>query len=225
MQATWERAFGISRPEKIICVGLNYDDHAKEGGQDLPTEPLLFAKFSNTVIDNGETIRLPQASTHVDAEAELAIVIGRQTQFVAAEDALDFVYGYAVANDVSARDLQFRDGQWFRGKGFDTFCPLLGTVVPTTEFPHPADVRVTQRLNGELLQDARTSALIFDIPTLVAHISSVVTLCPGDVILTGTPEGVGYFRDPKIPLAAGDLVEVEVEGIGTLTNPVQAFVR
>jgi len=218
----WREFFGIERPSKVVCVGLNYLDHAAESGQDLPCEPLLFAKFGNTIIDNGEAIRLPTASDHVDAEAELAVVIGRRACAVHADDALDHVYGYSVANDVSARDLQFRDGQWFRGKGFDTFCPLLSNLVPTAELGSASNVRVTQRLNGEVLQDARTDALIFDVPTLVAYISSVATLDPGDVILTGTPPGVGYFREPRLALRAGDLVEVEVEGVGILTNPVVA---
>jgi 2-keto-4-pentenoate hydratase/2-oxohepta-3-ene-1,7-dioic acid hydratase in catechol pathway len=163
---------------------------------------------------------LPAETTHVDAEAELAIIIGSQAKDVPRDDALDFVYGYTAANDVSARDLQFKDGQWFRGKGFDTFCPLLGDIVPVAEVGAAEDLRVTQRLNGELLQSESTRLLIFDVPSLVSFVSRVMTLVPGDVILTGTPKGVGYFREPKVALAPGDVVEVEVSGVGTLTNPV-----
>ena len=220
VEKTWRELFETAGPSKIICVGLNYRDHAAEGAQELPGEPLLFAKFANTIIDDGDAIRLPKASDHVDAEAELAVVIGRVASAVSPDDALEHVYGYSVGNDVSARDLQFRDGQWFRGKGYDTFCPLLSTLVPLVELGAASDLRVTQRLNGELLQDARTSSLIFDIPTLISYISGVLTLRPGDVILTGTPEGVGYFRTPKVALCPGDVVEVEIEGVGLLRNPV-----
>jgi 2-keto-4-pentenoate hydratase/2-oxohepta-3-ene-1,7-dioic acid hydratase in catechol pathway len=207
---------------KIICVGRNYVEHAAELGDEPPSEPLIFGKFDNTLIGPGETILLPPEATHVDAEAELAVEIGRSGHRIAEDDALDFVRGYRCANDVSARNLQFGDGQWTRGKGFDTFCPLGAELVPVTELGDGAGLRVIQRLNGEVLQDGTTSDLIFGVPVLVAYISNVFTLEPGDLILTGTPPGVGFARDPKISLADGDVVEVEVEGIGVCANPVAA---
>ena len=217
---TWQKFFSLDRPGKIVCVGLNYYDHADESGMPAPTEPLLFGKFANTVVGPGQPIVLPPTSEHVDAEAELAVVIGATAHNVDRGSAMDYVFGFTVANDVSARDLQFRDGQWFRGKGFDTFCPVLPQIVPRGDVPDPHDLHVVQRVNGAVMQDASTHDLIFDIPTLVAFASTVMTLEPGDLILTGTPPGVGYFRDPRIALQPGDTVEVEIEGIGKLTNPV-----
>jgi acylpyruvate hydrolase len=216
----WQERFGIPRPEKIVCVGRNYRAHADEEGAELPTEPLLFAKFSNTLVGPGEAIVLPPTSTHVDAEAELAVVIGAPASRVKRANALDYVAGYTIANDVSARDFQFADGQWFRGKGFDTFCPLLPELVPVDVLEDGSGLRVTQRLNGELLQDGNTDDLLFDIPTLVAYTSQVCSLLPGDVILTGTPDGVGYFREPRVALQPGDVVEIGIEGVGLLSNPV-----
>jgi 2-keto-4-pentenoate hydratase/2-oxohepta-3-ene-1,7-dioic acid hydratase in catechol pathway len=217
---TWQTFFALDHPGKIVCVGLNYHDHANESGMSIPAEPLLFGKFHNTLVGPGEPIVLPPSSEHVDGEAELAVVIGAVAHNVDREAAMAYVFGFTVANDVSGRDLQFGDGQWFRGKGFDTFCPVLPQLVPRGEVPDPHDLRVVQRLNDTVMQDGSTRDLIFDIPTLVAFASTVMTLEPGDLILTGTPPGVGYFRDPRIPLRPGDTVEVEVEGIGKLTNPV-----
>jgi 2-keto-4-pentenoate hydratase/2-oxohepta-3-ene-1,7-dioic acid hydratase in catechol pathway len=218
----WQRWFGRDEPGKIVCVGLNYRDHAEEQGVELPKEPLLFAKFANTLVDSGEPIVLPREATHVDAEAELAVVVGKRVRRIAVADALDAVAGYVCANDVSARNLQFADGQWLRGKSFDSFCPLSTPIVPVAEVGDAADVRVVQRLNGEALQDSRTSQLVFGVAHLVAHAASVFTLEPGDLILTGTPAGVGVFREPKVALAAGDEVEIEVEGVGLVRNPVVA---
>ena len=218
----WNDRFGRTAPGKIICVGLNYVDHAAEGAMQVPDEPLLFAKFANTLCAPGEPIVLPRESAHVDAEAELALVIGAQVRRIAEADALDAVAGYTCANDVSARDLQFKDGQWLRGKGFDSFCPLLPAIVPVSELGAAKGLRVVQRLNGEVLQDGNTDDLIFDVPRIVAHASTVFTLEPGDLILTGTPPGVGYFRKPPVALAAGDVCEVEIDGIGVLSNPVAA---
>jgi 2-keto-4-pentenoate hydratase/2-oxohepta-3-ene-1,7-dioic acid hydratase in catechol pathway len=215
----WRDLFSIDAPSKIVCVGLNYLDHAAESEMGPPSEPLLFGKFANTLIGPGDPIRLPAGSSHVDAEAELAVVIGTRAARVDRANALNHVFGYTVGNDISARDMQFRDGQWLRGKGFDTFCPLLPEIV-RADLVDPGDLRVVQRLNGSVLQDGRTSSLIFDVPTLVSYISNVMTLEPGDVILTGTPPGVGFFREPKVALAPGDVVEVEVEGVGLLRNPV-----
>jgi len=205
---------------KIICVGLNYHDHALEQGAELPQEPLLFGKFPNALSGPGDPIVLPPESSHVDAEAELAVVIGAEGRRVPEAGALDLVAGYTVANDVTARDLQKSDGQWLRAKGFDTFCPLLPGVVPVSELGDGSGLRIVQRLNGETLQDSSTSDLIFGVARLVAHASSVFTLLPGDLILTGTPAGVGVHRDPPVALADGDVVEIEIEGIGTLNNPV-----
>jgi len=216
----WAARFGRPDP-KIVCVGLNYRDHAGESKVELPKAPLLFGKFANTLCGDGDPILLPDGIGHVDAEAELAVVIGERASRVSEKQAFNVIAGYTCANDVSARDAQVGDGQWFRGKGMDTFCPVGPRIVDAGEFD-PADVRVQQRLNGEVLQDSRTSYLIFDIPVLVAYVTKSITLEPGDLILTGTPEGVGVFRDPKIMLAVGDVVEVEIEGIGVLRNDVRA---
>jgi len=218
----WTRRFGRPGPGAIICVGLNYHDHAQEQGVEPPSEPLLFAKLPNALAGDGDPIVLPVESDHVDAEAELAVVIGTRARRVAPEAALEVVAGYVCANDVSARDLQFRDGQWLRGKSFDGFCPLGTRLVPVSELGDASGLRIVQRLNGEVLQDSTTDRLIFDVPALVAFASAVTTLEPGDVILTGTPAGVGIFRSPPVRLSDGDVVEVEVEGVGRLVNPVQA---
>jgi 2-keto-4-pentenoate hydratase/2-oxohepta-3-ene-1,7-dioic acid hydratase in catechol pathway len=207
---------------KIVCVGRNYAEHAAELGDAPPTEPLLFGKFENTLIGPGEAIAIPREATHVDAEAELAVEIGVRGHRIAKDDALEHVRGYRVANDLSARNLQYTDKQWTRAKGFDTFCPLGRRLVPVSELGDGGGLRVTQRLNGELLQDGSTSDLIFGVPFLVAYVSNVFTLEPGDLILTGTPPGVGWAREPKVSLAPGDVVEVEVEGIEVLRNPVSA---
>jgi 2-keto-4-pentenoate hydratase/2-oxohepta-3-ene-1,7-dioic acid hydratase in catechol pathway len=216
----WMTRFGRTEP-KIVCVGLNYTDHAAEQGVRLPADPMLFAKFANALCGDGQDIVLLREIGHVDAEAELAVVIGREAHGVAADDVLEVVHGYLCGNDVSARDLQFGDRQWFRGKSQDSFCPIGPGIVPVSELGDAGDLRVAQRLNGETLQDSRTSNLIFDVRTLVAFISHALTLLPGDLIMTGTPEGVGVFRDPKDSLRDGDVVEVEVEGIGVLRNRVR----
>jgi 2-keto-4-pentenoate hydratase/2-oxohepta-3-ene-1,7-dioic acid hydratase in catechol pathway len=217
----WLDRFGRPNPEKIICIGHNYRAHAAETGAEPPDEPLMFAKFATTLIGPGDEIVLPPEATHVDAEAELAVVIGAPGRRLSAGRAMDVVAGDIAANDVSARNLQYGDGQWTRGKGFDTFCPIGPQLVPADELD-PSNLGVVQRLNGEVMQEGRTSDLFFDVSTLVAHASSVFTLAPGDVILTGTPPGVGWARKPPVSLEAGDVVEVEVEGIGVLRNPVVA---
>jgi 2,4-diketo-3-deoxy-L-fuconate hydrolase len=218
-RAGWAARYGTSEP-KVVCVGLNYADHTNESGFEAPKAPLLFGKFANTLCGEGDAIVLPAGVGHVDAEAELALVIGARARAVPVADAADVIAGFTCANDVSAREAQFGDGQWFRGKGFDSFCPVGPEVVAFAELD-PSDLRIQQRLNGEVIQDARTSALIFAIPFLVSYISQVITLEPGDLILTGTPVGVGYFREPRLALAPGDVVEVEVEGIGILRNEVR----
>ena len=211
----------IDRPQKIVCVGLNYRDHAEEQGVALPDRPLLFAKWPNTLIGPGEPIRLPEISKNVDYEAELGVVIDRRASGVSVEDALGFVRGYVVANDVSGRDLQFGDGQWVRGKSLDTFLPV-GELVPADEVPDPQTLAVRAILNGETMQDSTTANMVFGVAEIIAFITQAITLEPGDLILTGTPAGVGAFRDPKVWLQPGDEITVEVDGIGSITNPVIA---
>jgi 2-keto-4-pentenoate hydratase/2-oxohepta-3-ene-1,7-dioic acid hydratase in catechol pathway len=207
---------------KIICVGRNYAEHAAELGDAPPTEPLLFGKFENALIGPGDPIVIPPEATHVDAEAELCVEIGTRGRRIPQERALDHVRGYRCANDVSARNIQYGESQWTRAKGFDTFCPLGDRLVPAAELGDASGLRVVQRLNGKVLQDGNTRDLIFPVAFLVAFCSNVFTLEPGDLILTGTPPGVGWARDPKVSLRPGDTVEVEVEGIGVLSNPVVA---
>jgi 2-keto-4-pentenoate hydratase/2-oxohepta-3-ene-1,7-dioic acid hydratase in catechol pathway len=211
----------IDRPQKIVCVGLNYRDHAEEQGVELPERPLLFAKWPNTLIADGDEIRIPQVTTQVDYEAELGVVIGRRASRVGVDDALDFVGGYVVANDVSARDLQFSDGQWVRGKSLDTFLPV-SDLVPASEVPDPQALPIRAILNGEMMQDSNTSNQIFGVAEVVSFVSQAITLEPGDLIITGTPAGVGAFRDPKVWLQPGDEITIEIEGLGSITNPVAA---
>ncbi len=213
-------ALPIDSPPKIICVGLNYRDHAEEQGSDLPTAPLLFAKWSNTLIGPGEPIVLPPESSQVDYEAELGVVIGRTGRRVAERDALDHVRGYVCVNDVSARDLQFADGQWTRGKSPDTFCPVGPRLVPREEVDDPQSLAIRCLVHGEVLQDSTTANMVFSVVEIIAYVTRTVTLVPGDLIATGTPAGVGVFRDPQVLLQDGDEVTVEVEGLGELTNPV-----
>jgi 2-keto-4-pentenoate hydratase/2-oxohepta-3-ene-1,7-dioic acid hydratase in catechol pathway len=208
-------------PRKVVAIGLNYLDHIRESGLEPPARPLVFAKFPSSVIGAGEPIRLPlDVTQRVDWEVELAVVIGRRARNVAAGDALAHVYGYTVANDVSARDLQFADGQWVRAKSLDSFCPVGPVVVTADEIPDPQALRLTCRVNGELVQDATTDLMVFGVAELISFCSHSFTLEPGDVLLTGTPWGCGEFMDPKRSLAPGDVVECEIGGIGTLRNPV-----
>lgn len=207
-------------PVNLLAIGLNYKAHVEEGNNVLPSAPLLFIKATTAVTDPETAIRLPaMAPDRVDYEAEMAVVIARQARNVPVEKALDHVLGYTCANDVSARDCQTGDGQWARGKSFDTFAPLGPWV--ETEFD-PADKRIQGRLNGRVMQDSRTSCLIFKVPYLISYLSRCMTLRPGTVILTGTPEGVGVVQKPPVLLKPGDVFEVEVEGIGVLRNPVAA---
>ncbi len=212
----------IDRPGKIICVGLNYRDHAEEQGVELPKEPLLFAKWGNTLIGPGEPIVIPPLVTKADYEAELGVVIGARVTRVSKENAFEAVRGYICANDVSARDLQFSDGQWTRGKSPDTFCPIGPALVPAAEISDPHNLRIRAIVSGEVLQDSTTANLIFGVDEIVSHITQTMTLEPGDLILTGTPAGVGVFRDPQRLLVPGDEVTIEIEGVGELTNPVVA---
>jgi 5-carboxymethyl-2-hydroxymuconate isomerase len=211
----------LRAPSKIVCIGLNYRDHCRETGLAEPSRPLVFAKFLSTLVGPGEPIAWPEGLTEkVDWEAELAAVVGRRLRDVAVEDALDGIFGYTAANDVSARDLQFSDEQWVRGKSLDTFCPLGPTLVSADEYGDPQDKKIFCRVNGETKQDSSTAEMIFGVAEIVSFLSHNFTLEPGDLILTGTPWGVGGFADPPTFLGAGDTVEVEVEGIGVLSNPV-----
>jgi len=211
----------IEIPQKIVCVGLNYRDHAEEQGVELPERPLLFAKWPNTLIAAGDPIRLPTISKNVDYEAELGVVIGREANRVTTDDALDFVRGYVIANDVSSRDLQFADGQWVRGKSLDTFLPV-SALVPKSEVPDPQVLPIRAILNGETMQDSNTANQIFGVREVISFVSQAITLVPGDLIITGTPAGVGAFRDPKVWLQPGDEISIEIDGLGSITNPVVA---
>jgi 2-keto-4-pentenoate hydratase/2-oxohepta-3-ene-1,7-dioic acid hydratase in catechol pathway len=212
----------ILRPGKIICIGLNYIDHAKEGGHPLPKEPVIFGKFANAVIGPEDAIRCPDpaVSDAIDYEAELAVVIGKRAYRVDKTTALDYVAGYLNFNDISARDLQHRDGQWMKGKFLDTFAPMGPWLVTKEEIADPGNLKIQLRLNGQVMQSSNTGNLIFDVPHLVSYLSSLVTLEPGDIIATGTPSGVGFVRKPPVLLKPGDVVEVEIEGLGVLRNHV-----
>jgi 2-keto-4-pentenoate hydratase/2-oxohepta-3-ene-1,7-dioic acid hydratase in catechol pathway len=211
----------IARPGKIVCVGLNYRDHAEEQGVELPAAPLLFAKWPNALIGPGDPIVIPPTVTKCDYEAELGVVIGARVRRVSEENAREAVSGYVCANDVSARDLQFGDGQWTRGKSVDTFCPV-GPLVPAADVPNPHALRIRTIVSGEVLQNSTTANLIFGLEEIISYASQTVTLEPGDLILTGTPAGVGIFRNPQRLLQPGDEVTIEIEGVGSLTNPVVA---
>ena len=212
----------IERPGKIICVGLNYRDHAEEQGTALPEAPLLFAKWQNALIGPGEPIVIPPIVTKCDFEAELGVVIGDRVRDVSAENALEAVAGYICVNDVSARDLQFADGQWTRGKSPDTFCPVGPTLVPRNEIPDPQALGIRAILNGEMVQDSNTSNMVFGVAEVIAYVTRTITLEPGDLIATGTPAGVGAFRKPPLYMQPGDEITIEIDGLDSLTNPVVA---
>ena len=213
----------VTRPGKIIGIGLNYEDHARETGAEAPEKPIVFAKYPNTVAGQGDAIRIPPITEQVDYEAELAVVIGRPARNVSEDEALDYVFGYANCNDVSSRDLQFSEGgQWTRSKSIDTFCPLGPYLVTADEIPDPQNLSVRSIVNGEVMQDGTTSDMIFTVAQLISFLSTGMTLMPGDVIATGTPAGVGFARDPKVFLKPGDEVTIEIERLGSLTNPVEA---
>jgi 2-keto-4-pentenoate hydratase/2-oxohepta-3-ene-1,7-dioic acid hydratase in catechol pathway len=213
----------IMRPQKLIGIGLNYRDHAEEQKAALPKEPLMFGMYANAIIGPNEPIVLPEMSKQVDYEAELAVVIGARARHVSPEDALQHVAGYTVIHDVSARDLQYSDRQWLRAKSFDTFAPMGPYLVTRGDLGDADGLSIQTRLNGQVMQNSNTSNLIFKTPALVSHISKVMTLEVGDVIATGTPGGVGFARKPPVFLKAGDVVEIEIEKIGVLRNPVVDF--
>lgn len=210
----------IARPAKITCVGLNYADHAREQGIEPPTSPIFFLKSVNTICGPGDRIVLPPNSTQVDCEAEFAVVLGKGGRRIPEEKAIEHVAGYMILNDVSARDMQFGDKQWYRGKSCDTFAPTGPWIVTSNEIPDPHNLRISLALNGQTMQDSNTSNLIFKVPYLVSYLSQSVTWEVGDLISTGTPPGVGVFRKPPVFLKPGDTVSITVEKIGTLTNRV-----
>jgi len=212
----------IPRPGKIICVGLNYLDHVGETGRQLPEYPVLFTKFVETLTGPRDPIVLPSESAQVDYEGEMAVVIGRAGRRIAAEDATRHIAGYTIANDVTMRDYQYKTHQWLQGKVWEASTPLGPWLVTPDEVGDAQALDISLTLNGEVLQRASTEQLMFDVPTLVSRVSELVTLMPGDVILTGTPGGVGYRRDPQVFLSPGDNVVVEISGLGRLVNPVVA---
>jgi 2-keto-4-pentenoate hydratase/2-oxohepta-3-ene-1,7-dioic acid hydratase in catechol pathway len=209
----------IERPGKIIAIGLNYMDHCRETNAEPPKRPLIFSKFTTALTGPNTPIKWASSLTEqVDYEAELAVIIGKTARNVSEADALDYVFGYTCANDVSARDLQFSDGQWIRGKGLDTFCPLGPVLVTKDEIPDPQNLGIRCILNDETVQDSNTREMIFGVAHLVSYTSQAFTLEPGDVILTGTPHGTGAFRNPKLFMKNGDTVVIEIDGIGRLEN-------
>lgn len=210
----------VPRPGKIVCIGLNYRDHAKELNLAVPKAPAIFSKFSSCVIAPGEPVVIPAGSERLDYEAELAAVIGRRAAHVPVERAYEYVLGYTAFNDVTARDFQFADVQWQRGKSCDTFAPMGQTIVTTDEISDPHALGITLSVNGAVMQESNTSEMIFRVPELIAYITQSITLEPGDVIATGTPAGVGYGRKPPVFLKAGDMMEVCIESIGGLGNPI-----
>jgi acylpyruvate hydrolase len=218
---TAEIELPLSNPGKIICIGLNYADHIRESGLPTPKLPLLFSKFTSSMLPHGGEITWSRTMTQqVDYEAELAVVIGKKATHVSEETAMEYVGGYTILNDVSARDVQFSESQWVRSKSFDTFCPVGPFVITADALPDPHDLDIQSRVNGTIMQNSNTAEMIFKIPYLISYISRSITLMPGDIISTGTPHGVGIGHDPQVFLKAGDTVEVEVEGIGILINTV-----
>lgn len=212
----------VEDPDKIICLGLNYRDHAREAGLALPAAPMFFAKFKNSLTGPESPIVLPASSAAVDFEAEVAVVMGRTAKHVAAAEAISYVAGVMAFNDVSARDLQHATSQWGAGKAIDTFAPCGPALVLLDEIDDLQAIGLRARVNGEILQDGSTADMIFSVAETIEFLTSVMTLEPGDIIATGTPAGVGFSRDPKVLLRPGDVVEIEVDGIGTLRNPVVA---
>jgi len=213
-------------PTDILCIGLNYRDHAAESNSPIPVNPMLFIKSSNTLNNPFDPIYIPKRSSMIDYECELAVVIGKAAKHVSRDRALDYVFGYTIANDVSARDWQreksLGGGQFARGKSFDSFCPLGPAIITKDEIPNPNALRLKTTLNGQLMQDHTTSDMIFDVPTLIESLSSTLTLRPGSIILTGTPHGVGFARTPPVWLKAGDRIVLEIEKLGRLENPIAA---
>lgn len=212
----------IPFPEKIICVGLNYIDHCRETGMEPPASPVIFSKYANAIVGHNDAVEIPINSNEVDFEAELAVVIGKEAKRISEEEAEEYVFGYTIMNDISARDLQFKDGQWSRGKTADTFAPTGPLIVTKEEAGDPHNLAISLELNGEVMQDSNTSNLIFSVPQIISFLSQSMTLKPGDIIATGTPPGVGMGRTPKVWLKDGDRMSITIENIGTLSNYVIA---
>jgi 2-keto-4-pentenoate hydratase/2-oxohepta-3-ene-1,7-dioic acid hydratase in catechol pathway len=210
----------VPRPGKIICIGLNYRDHAAESGMPIPASPIIFSKFSSCTIGPDDAVIIPAGSSQLDYEAELAFVIGRKARNVRAADALGHVFGYTNFNDISARDFQFADGQWQRGKSCETFAPMGEFIATANEIKDPQNLSIKLLLNGEVMQNSNTDQMIFGVADLIEFLSRHITLEPGDVVATGTPPGVGFARKPPVYLKDGDIVEVEIDGLGTLRNPI-----
>ena len=212
----------IAMPGKFICIGLNYRDHAIESNMQLPKTPVVFTKFSNCIVGDGATVVIPTLTSQLDYEAELAIVIGKEGKNIPAEDWADYVFGYTIVNDLSARDIQMATSQWSLGKSFDTFGPMGPAIVSKDDIPDPHVLAIKLSIDGELLQNSNTDQLVFKAPDLIAYLSSIMTLEPGDIISTGTPAGVGLGRKPQRWVQPGEIMVVEIEGIGTLTNTTEA---
>ncbi|RED89245.1 fumarylacetoacetate hydrolase family protein [Cohnella phaseoli] len=212
----------LTDPEKIICIGLNYHDHVIESNMQVPKVPVLFPKYNNCLIGQDDEVVIPSEVTQCDYEVELAVVIGKTAKKVPLENAMDYVFGYTVLNDVSARDIQLNEPQWTRGKAIDGFAPTGPWIVTADEIDNPGNLGISLTLNGETMQNSNTKELIFDIPYLVSFLSNTITLRPGDIISTGTPPGVGMGKKPQVWLKHGDVVEATVEGIGTLRNTFAA---
>jgi 2-keto-4-pentenoate hydratase/2-oxohepta-3-ene-1,7-dioic acid hydratase in catechol pathway len=208
----------VALPEKVLCIGLNYADHAAESGVQVPKEPVVFSKCNNSLAGASGPLILPSNSVRVDYEAELAVIMGKRAKRVTEEEAPAYIGGYTILNDVSARDWQFRTGQWLLGKSFDTFAPCGPWLVTPDEVPDPHALAIRLTLNGRIMQDSNTSHLIFRIPTLISYISHVLTLQPGDIISTGTPSGVGFTRHPPVFLQPGDAVQIEIENVGKMRH-------
>jgi acylpyruvate hydrolase len=213
----------VTHPQKLIGIGLNYKDHVEEIKGQIPKQPLLFAMYGNAIIGPEESIVIPPMSKQVDYEAELGVVIGRRARQVSRESALDYVAGYTIINDVSARDLQFSDGQWLRAKSFDTFAPMGPYLVTKNTLGDADGLAIELRLNGKTMQKSNTRNMVFKVPDLISYISEVMTLEVGDVVATGTPGGVGFVRNPQVFMKPGDIVEIELEGVGALRNSVVDF--
>jgi 2-keto-4-pentenoate hydratase/2-oxohepta-3-ene-1,7-dioic acid hydratase in catechol pathway len=212
----------VLRPSKIIAIGLNYMDHATEGNAEIPKTPLVFTKFQNSLTGHKQNVSWDQSITkQVDYEAELAVIIGKMAKNCSAQEANEVIWGYTCANDVSARDLQFGDGQWVRGKSLDTFCPLGPWIVQKADIDAPHSLDIQCRINGQIMQKSNTEKMIFPVPELISFLSNHFTMYPGDIILTGTPEGVGAFRNPPVYLKHGDTMEIEIQSIGCLSNTIE----
>jgi len=210
----------VCRPSKIICLGKNYAEHAKEGGFENPEKPLIFCKTPNTLCGPYDSIVLPKSSGQIDWEVELAIVIAKEGKRIRRADAFDYVAGFTVMNDVSGREAQFSDSQWFRGKSFDSFAPAGPVLVTLDEIGDVNNLRLISKVDGQIMQDGNTRDMIFDVPGIIEDISEDISLIPGDIISTGTPAGVGIFRDPPVVLEPGNVVECYIENIGTIVNKV-----